>query len=242
MKKNSNSIAKRNARTILNRDWTGPVLVALLLFTLTLLAAAVMIPFATAKTNHTWNLICGAGVEFILLLLLRLFYYGADDYFLKDIRKADPAYADLLYPFRHQPDRFLLVGLVQLGIPALCALPILGFAELYRSGFRAAILLLIIWCVAAVILIVILELSFAMAPCLLLDNQQMNAGQALRASRKLMKHRKGKLFRLLLSFLPWVLLALCTFGIGELWILPYFMTSEICFYEQLVYPAELPEV
>lgn len=242
MKRNFNPRAKKNARAILNHGWTGPVLIALILITMMLLISAIMIPFATAKTNRTWNLLCGTGIEFILFLFLRLFVFGAEEYLLKDIRKADPSYADLLYAFQNQPDRFLLVGLVQLGMPALCTLPVFGLAELYQTGFKAAIPLIIVWCAAAVILLCILELTFAMAPYLLLDNPQMSAGQALGGSRKLMKRHKGQLFLLLLSFLPWILLVLFTLGIGGLWILPYFMTSEICFYEQLVYPAELPEV
>ncbi len=241
MKTSDNKNIKKNARIILNRGWTGPVMVALILVTLTLLATALMIPFASQKVNRTWNLIAGIGVEFILYLILRLFFFGADAFLLKSIRKADPSYGDLLTAFRHDSNRYLIVGLVQMAIPAAGILVGVGLFGLYTAGNTFALPFFLIWCVAAVLLTFYLELGFALAPALLLDNPGMSGGEALVSSRKLMKGKKKQLCLLLLSFLPWIFLMLFTLGIGELWILPYLMTSELCFYEKLLYPAELPE-
>lgn len=242
MRNYSNKAIKRNARIILNQGWTGPVLTALIITTLAILILTVLIPFASANVNRAWNLACGAGIEFILLLLLRLFVYGADEYFLKKIRKNDPAYRDLVFPFQHQPDRFLIVGFLQVGLPALYILPIIGMFSLSDAAFRQALPLLIIWSLAAGILFVFLELSFAMAPLLLLDNPKMGAGAALASSRKLMMYRKRQFLFFVLSFLPYLFLLIFTAGIGWLWIRPYFMMSEVCFYESLAYPAELPDL
>lgn len=241
MKASDHKIIKKNARIVLNRGWTGPVLVSLILATLTLLAGSAVIPFASTKSNQTWNLIAGATIEFILGLILRLFLFGADAFFLKSIRKTDLSYGDLLTAFRHDSNRYLIVSFVQLVIPAAGVLIGIGLFELYTGGSAYALPLFIIWCVAAFVLTIRLELSFVLAPYLLLDNPDMSGTAALASSRKLMRRHKWQLLLLLLSFLPWILPAIFTLGIGELWILPYFMTSELCFYEKLVYPAELPE-
>lgn len=240
MKKISSKSIKRSARTILNHGWTGPVLVSLILITLMLLISAIMIPFVNAGSNRTWNLMCGAGVEFILYLFMRLFVFGADEYLLKTVRKSGASYGDLLFAFKNQPDRFLVVSLVQVGLPSVSVFPALGFIGLMETNFTVALTLLIVWCIAAAVFVTVLELSFALAPFLLLDNPGMGAKEALGMSRRLMHRHKKELFFLILSFLPWVLLVIFTAGIGELWILPYLMTSQVSFYERLVYPAELP--
>jgi uncharacterized membrane protein len=48
-----------------------------------------------------------------------------------------------------------------------------------------------------------------------------------------MKGHKAKLFWLNLSFIGWIILAILTFGIGLLLLLPYFNTTLAYFYEDL---------
>lgn len=59
-------------------------------------------------------------------------------------------------------------------------------------------------------------------------------------SRQLMDGNKGRYFVLLLSFIGWWLLGLITFGIGFIWIFPYFKLTLANFYRDLI--AQNPEI
>ena len=51
---------------------------------------------------------------------------------------------------------------------------------------------------------------------------------------KLMRGHKWQFFVLCLSFIGWILLCILTFGIGFLWLGPYFQTTMAAFYEDLL--------
>ena len=68
---------------------------------------------------------------------------------------------------------------------------------------------------------------------LLLDHHELKVTDAMRTSLRYMKGNKWRLFKLYLSFIGWFLLGLLTFGIGYLWIEPYFSQSLIQFYLDL---------
>lgn len=65
---------------------------------------------------------------------------------------------------------------------------------------------------------------------LLMDLPEKSSADCLKMSAWLMKGRKFRLFRMQLSFLPLMLLAVFTLGIGMLWIEPYINASEASFY------------
>lgn len=46
-----------------------------------------------------------------------------------------------------------------------------------------------------------------------------------------MQGKRSKLFFLQLSFIGWAILAVFTFGIGYLWLLPYMQFATIAFYD-----------
>ena len=50
---------------------------------------------------------------------------------------------------------------------------------------------------------------------------------------RLMDGHKQQLFLLDLSFIGWVILASLTLGIGFLWLVPYWQTTRVHFYEDL---------
>ena len=72
-----------------------------------------------------------------------------------------------------------------------------------------------------------------MAYFILRDNPQMNALEAITASRMMMNGYKTKLFCLYLSFIGWAILCVLSFGIGFLWLTPYMTLSVANFYENL---------
>ena len=80
---------------------------------------------------------------------------------------------------------------------------------------------------AAIALIpaVLFALPYCLAVYVLLDDPNRPARDALRQSRRLTRGQRGRIFRLWLGFLPLCLLGIGSFGVGFLWIRPYFHTA-----------------
>ena len=75
--------------------------------------------------------------------------------------------------------------------------------------------------------------AYALTPYILIDNPELSANQAINLSQKMMKGHKFDLFFLHFSFIGWVFLSIFTFGIGLLWLLPYMMTAQAAFYQDV---------
>ena len=50
---------------------------------------------------------------------------------------------------------------------------------------------------------------------------------------RMMKGNRGKIVLLSVSFIGWAILTVFTLGIGYLWLMPYMMVAEVCFYEKV---------
>jgi Predicted integral membrane protein len=79
--------------------------------------------------------------------------------------------------------------------------------------------------------------AYAMVPFILHDNPGLDAMDAIKQSKEMMRGHKWHLFCLELSFIGWFLLCLLTLGIGFLWLYPYIKASKACFYNDLVSEA-----
>ena len=75
--------------------------------------------------------------------------------------------------------------------------------------------------------------AYAMTPYILIDNPELPANQAIYLSKKMMKGHKFDLFYLHLSFIGWFFLSIFTLGIGLLWVVPYMMTAQAAFYQDV---------
>jgi len=80
---------------------------------------------------------------------------------------------------------------------------------------------------------IIATFRYSMAPYILMDHPEMTGGEAITASKELMKGKKWKLFCVELSFIGWCLLGTLTFGIALLWIEPYMQATVAAFYEDI---------
>lgn len=80
---------------------------------------------------------------------------------------------------------------------------------------------------------VVKSLSYSMTPYILADNPELKYNGAIERSMKMMKGHKWHLFCLSLSFIWWGILAICTLGIGFLWLTPYYNVTMAAFYEDL---------
>lgn len=111
-----------------------------------------------------------------------------------------------------------------------------GFKN-FVSALCAYLLVVIftfLWRLLFVIPGIIKSYSYSMTMYILADHPEMGANDARKASIRLMKGNKWRLFCLQFSFIGWILLSMLTFGILMIWISPYMKAAEAAFYNSLV--------
>lgn len=167
------------------------------------------------------------GIVFMVLQMTRGYVFGV---------------GDLFHAFRHHPDRFIIVGVIEVAITLVLELPAILF-PLSRSLFSVeGILLYLLLFLAGTIIAFILLLGFALCEMLLLDNDDMGAIESIRESFSLMRGNKGRYFYLELSFFGLSFLSMLSLGIGMLWLVPYMITTEVFFYMDVCGELDHPHV
>ena len=169
----------------------------------------------------------------VVELLTDLFVCGGMQYFLKLQRGESPSLKDMSAPFRRQPDRFLIVGIVLIAAEFLCLGPVYVIYAVAPPASPGAYAILACLAVTGAAVFLRIRLALSMSRFLLLDDETLGAVPAMRESIRLMNHRKMKLFLLQLSMIGYLLLAVCTLFIGFIWVIPYVMTVMAGFYDAL---------
>ena len=160
------------------------------------------------------------------------------------IPQVAPVYRILLFLFNAAWEE----GILAFGY-AVLAIAVLrrgAKAFLVLSGFRwpllprtmaLGVLRLLIVALFSLLLVVpgiVMAYSYRMAFMLLADNPDWSPWRALQESRQLMYGHRWRLACLDASFIGWFLLMWLTAGLAGLFVLPYFMTANAAFYEDLL--------
>ncbi len=114
---------------------------------------------------------------------------------------------------------------------------IIGLAIYFAAKyFDADIILFIVigvCIIGAAVLAYIVQLTYCMTYFIKEENPHISIVNCMSESRELMRGHKWQLFVLELSFIGWILLAILTLGIGFLWLMPYMLTTQAAFYEEI---------
>ena len=97
------------------------------------------------------------------------------------------------------------------------------------TGIALVVLSWLLFIAAAIVL----SLFWGLALYVMIDCPDLGTFACLKASAKLTKRRRWKLFCFHLSFIGWHILGQLSFGIGTLWIMPYIECSTFGFYQDL---------
>ena len=90
-----------------------------------------------------------------------------------------------------------------------------------------------LWSLLFIIPGIIMKISYSMSYYIMIENPEIEIREAINMSKKMMHGHKLEYFLLNLSFIGWSFLALFTFGIGYLWLIPYMQLTQIEFYEEV---------
>ena len=80
---------------------------------------------------------------------------------------------------------------------------------------------------------IIKAISYSMSYYILAENPEMTAREALNESKAIMHGHKMEYFVLQLSFIPWILLCLVTFGLAMIYVQPYMQLTTTNFYHKI---------
>ena len=113
---------------------------------------------------------------------------------------------------------------------------VFGGFQRFGNALAAYLLMVIftfLWTLLLIVPGIIASFRYAMTFFILADCPQIDALEAIRRSKAMMRGNKGKLFCLAWRFFWWALLCLLTCGIGFIWLGPYIRTSLAKFYDDL---------
>lgn len=144
----------------------------------------------------------------------------------------------LIYGFKNQPDTFILTAAFRYLITLIWFVPAtFRYLQipynLELTALPGAVFPVLLLFLAGAVPAVFLALPYCLATYILLDDPYCSARDALRHSRMLMQGQKKRLFLLWLGFLPLCLVGIGSYGIGFLWIRPYYHTTMSQFYLDL---------
>lgn len=111
-----------------------------------------------------------------------------------------------------------------------------GYRDSWMRIFTTYLLVEIytfLWMLLLVVPGIIKALSYSQTFFIMKDNPELSNNAAIEQSMRMMEGHKMELFMLYLSFIGWGILAILTFGIGFLFLVPYVYTTMAHFYEQL---------
>lgn len=91
----------------------------------------------------------------------------------------------------------------------------------------------VLWTLLLIVPGVIKSYSYSMTSYILKDNPDLKYDGAINESMRMMQGHKMEMFLLDLSFIGWYILCILTFGIGFLFLIPYWYTARAHFYEDL---------
>lgn len=111
-----------------------------------------------------------------------------------------------------------------------------GYKDFTRITFTMLLqgIYTFLWALLLIVPGIIKYYSYRMTMYVLHDNPELKYNGAIERSMQLMKGHKMKLFLLDLSFIGWLLLGILTFGIGLLWVGPYYCGANAAFYCNLL--------
>lgn len=91
-----------------------------------------------------------------------------------------------------------------------------------------------LWSLLLIVPGIIKAIAYSQTFFLMADDPQLSAKAAQAKSMQIMDGHKRDLFVLYLSFIPWVLLVIVTFGLALVYVAPYLQTTYTLFYRSLV--------
>lgn len=212
---------KRQARETLTGRYTLPMGA----FAISqVIAVCANMPFELSlQSNPTVFQITISGLAYLFISLVLVVLNGGQLWIhLNMERGREASVMDVFRFFNCRPDRFLLSGLIRIGIMLPVMLPAAAVTFLAKRAAVAPMYALaaLAW-IITLIPLALISLMYSQTTYLLVEWQNESLPAIFRKSRMLMAGNKWRRFWLALSFIGMLLLSALSLGIGLLWVIPY---------------------
>ena len=87
---------------------------------------------------------------------------------------------------------------------------------------------------AGIFIAIVKGYAYGLSIYLSKDNEQLGYNDAITNSRRLMDGKKQDRFILSLSFIPWMLLSLVTFGLANIYVIPYMLATDAIYANEVI--------
>lgn len=173
-----------------------------------------------------------SAASFLLTALLGIFKLGTALFFLNMACGQPCSPRDLFYGFRQeQAAKAATISTIQTLVELAGILAFRFFLNCYYlTGSMDWLLTSVIALAVGSCIVIPLSLSLELSFYLMLDFPDRSAKELMISSIRIMNGNKKRLFFLKLSFLPLLLLGVCSFYIGFLWITPYMQMTFVHFF------------
>lgn len=175
-------------------------------------------------------------ISFSISVLAGLFTSGERYFYLKISCGQPVTVGDIFYGFQLHPNKALLIQLFISVCIYIALIPMTILSYMVSQNPKNSVLILIysLSMLFYGIVTIILSLLYSQVFFLLHDFPNYSAKELLTMSRKLMAGSKGRLFYLMVSFLPLLLLGLLSCGIAYIWLVPYMNATMTEFFLDLI--------
>lgn len=183
-------------------------------------------------------------ISFIVTTLGGLLVSGERYLFLKISCDRPVTVGDVFYGFQMYPNKAVLIQLYICTWLYVGMIPMTVCSFLLRSNPKNAVLTLVysLTVILYGIVTVMVSLNYSQVFFLFHDFPDYSVRELLSMSRKLMKGSKGRMFYLMVSFLPLLLLGLLSCGIAYLWLIPYMNATYAEFFLDLIKNNQRPDL
>lgn len=242
----SSSELKRRARANLTGHYRIPMEVFLLVVAIPMVLE---LPFSMLRSEYSTTLqtVIYYLAEFLISLVTTVLTAGQIRIHIFMARKKDYTTGYVFWGINHHPDRIILVGLLIAGLSFLASIPMLygtylmnqvlggqGLFSIDLNSLEPVLMKFALLALLTLLIQVIIDLFLQLPFYLLMDYDQMTAGECIKIGVDLMKGQKKRLFLLMLSFIGMDLLMFLSLGIGSLWVVPYKQQTYALFYLDVI--------
>ena len=199
-----------------------------------------MLSSALFPGEKTLDLVLGYAFTFILTLLINVISAGLNYMYLNIARGKAYSLNDLIYFYKHHPDRVIVATFFLAVLNLLTMLPYTIYGNMNTPAEGASLEAQITWMYTSIFLMLvgmivyqILSIPLEMTYYILADRPELKGTDALKESIEMMQGNFGRYLMLKISFIPLMFLSVFTFYIALLWVLPYMIMTETMFYRDL---------
>lgn len=199
-----------------------------------------MLSSALFSGEETLDLVLGYAFTFILTLLINVISAGLNYMYLNIARGKAYSLNDLIYFYKHHPDRVIIATFFLAVLNLLTMLPYTIYGNMNTPAEGASLEAQITWMYTSIFLMLvgmivyqILSIPLEMTYYILADRPELKGTDALKESIEMMQGNFGRYLMLKISFIPLMFLSVFTFYIALLWVLPYMIMTETMFYRDL---------